>query len=217
MSSRPLSRAEVVADAAVHGVGLLLALAGTVVLLALTARNGAAADIAVAAVYGGGLIAMLTASSAYNLWPPTPTKRLLRRFDHSAIFLLIAATYTPFLSRLPMEEGAGPMLWVLIWGTALLGIGLKCVVPGRFDRLAVGLYLALGWSGTLALPDLTTHLPPAALHLILAGGIVYSLGVVFHLWERLKFQTAIWHAFVVTGAALHYGAVVDCLIVQPLA
>lgn len=210
------SRAEIIADAIVHGVGLVLALAGIGALVALTVVHGRAIDVTVAAVYGGGLVAMLSASLAYNVWPVSPVKWFLRRFDHSAIFILIAATYTPFLSRLPV--GAVSIgLWVLIWGVALSGILLKCTFPGRYDRLTVGLYLALGWSGTLAFPDLMEHLPSTTLALIVAGGVTYSAGVVFHLWERLKFQNAIWHGFVVAGAALHFWAVAHCLLTPPVA
>ncbi|WP_181699948.1 PAQR family membrane homeostasis protein TrhA [Chthonobacter albigriseus] len=206
------SKAEIIADAIVHGVGLVFALVGIAALVTLTAVKGGATDVAVATVYGGGLVAMLSASFLYNLWPVSPAKWFLRRFDHSAIFVLIAATYTPFLSQLPY----GPLsvsLFVVIWGTALLGVLIKCALPGRFDRLTIGLYLALGWSGAVVFSDLALHLSSTTLGLIVVGGVIYSAGVIFHVWDSLKFQNAIWHGFVVAGAACHYFAVVDCLIV----
>lgn len=207
------SRSEIIADGVVHGVGLVLAVAGIAVLITLTTVHGGGTDVAVASIYGGGLVAMLSASFLYNMWPVSPVKWFLRRFDHSAIFLLIAATYTPFLSQLPF----GPVsvgLALVVWGAAGIGILLKCLLPGRFDRLTIGLYIAIGWSGITAYSDLALHLPNTTVGLIVVGGVIYSAGVVFHVWERLKFQNAIWHGFVVAGAACHYFAVFDCLVLS---
>ena len=204
-------RAEIIADAIVHAIGLVLAAIGVVALIMATAWTNPSTDVVAATVYGSGLLAALAASSAYNIWPVSPIKWILRRIDHSAIFVLIAATYTPFLAQMP----AGPMTTVLfsgIWGTAATGILIKCFFPGRFDRLAVLLYLALGWSGILVYPTLVEVLGETTLWLILAGGIVYSAGVIFHLWERLRFQNAIWHGFVMAGAGIHYGAIFNCLV-----
>ncbi len=148
------------------------------------------------------------------MWPRGPVKWILRRFDHSAIFILIAATYTPFLARMPAGSLA-TTLFVGVWATAILGVLIKCALPGRLDRVAIMLYLGLGWSGALAYPSLREALGGATLPLILAGGIVYSAGVIFHVWDSLRFQNAIWHGFVVTGAALHYAAVYNCLVLVP--
>lgn len=206
-------RTEIIADAVVHGIGLALAAVGVAVLIAVTARSNPGGDVVAAAVYGSGLLVALAASTAYNVWPVSPLKWLLRRIDHSAIFVLIAATYTPFLAQMP----AGPTATALfagIWGTAAAGVLIKCFFPGRFDRLAVLLYLALGWSGVLVWPTLLSVLGETTLWLILAGGIVYSAGVIFHLWEKLRFQNAIWHGFVMAGAGIHYGAIFNCLVVS---
>jgi hemolysin III len=206
-AGRDYDRAEITVDGVVHAVGLVLGVAGAAVLIAFAARIG---DLPVSIVYVSGLLAMLGFSAAYNLWPVSRIKWLLRRFDHSAIYLLIAATYTPF--TLQMKSGLASALLVGIWTVAAVGIVLKLVLPGRFDRLSLVLYLLLGWSGVM-LYDVVASLPASTLWLLAAGGALYSLGIVFHLWESLRFQNAIWHSFVLLAAACHYVAVFDFLAV----
>jgi hemolysin III len=154
---------------------------------------------------------MLVLSAGYNLWPVSRTKWVLRRFDHSAIYVLIAATYTPFILELKSGVFAIALL-IGVWCVAALGIAIKLVLPGRFDRLAVGLYLALGWSGAMLYDSVVTSLPAMALWCVLVGGALYSLGVIFHSWRRLRFQNVIWHCFVLLGAAFHYTAVLDLVL-----
>ena len=208
-AGRDYDRAEVTLDALVHGVGLVLGIVGTAVLIAFTLRSPAVGDLPVAIVYTTGLLAMLGFSAAYNLWPVSRIKWLLRRFDHSAIYLLIAATYTPFIVQ--MKNGLlATTLLAGVWTVAAVGIVLKLALPGRFDRFSIVLYLALSWSG-VAMYEVIAALPASTLWLLGAGGLLYSFGVVFHLWESLRFQNAIWHAFVVLAAACHYTAVIDYL------
>lgn len=197
---------EILADGIVHGIGVVLALVGVTALILHAAMWGSQAALIAAWVYGIGLIGTLTISFIYNMLPPSPLKWALRRLDHSAIFVLIAATYTAFL-----HPGLGDPLirWLLvaIWAMAACGIVLKCALPGRHDRLAILLYLLMGWSGLVAIGPITAHLPPASVVLVVVGGILYSAGVIFHVWQRLRFQNAIWHGFVVTAAVAHYVAV----------
>ncbi|MDQ0319568.1 hemolysin III [Pararhizobium capsulatum DSM 1112] len=203
-------KSELIADGVVHGVGLVFALIGVTALIFYATVWASAGQLAAAWIYGAGLVATLSISFMYNLWPVTNTKFWLRRFDHSSIFILIAATYTPFLQR----GWADPFLFgmlIFIWSIAAAGVFIKCVYPGRFDRLAILLYLAMGWSGVFAAEPLLTQLSVTTMTLILIGGIIYSLGVIFHVWEKLRYQNAIWHGFVVTAAAVHYGAVVTCI------
>jgi hemolysin III len=200
-------RAEIVADGIVHAIGVSLGLVGAVILLFIAHLAGGGAVLPVA-VYAAGLLAVLGLSAAYNLWPVSPVKWLLRRFDHAAIYLLIAATYTPFLAQ-PKAGFAGFGLLAFLWVTALLGATLKLAFPGRFDRCAIALYLLLGWSGIIGDRPLVAALPGPILWLLAAGGILYSGGVAFHLWEKLRFQNAIWHAFVVAAACCHYAAVLE--------
>lgn len=177
----------------------------------LTGVFASTSEIISVSAYAAGLLAMLGVSAAYNVWPVSPRKWLLRRFDHSAIYVLIAATYTPFITQI--KDGTfAVVLLTGVWSVAILGILLKLFMPGRFDRLSVGLYLALGWSGVIAYEFGIEALPTTALWFIAAGGLLYTLGVVFHAWRRLRFQNAIWHAFVLLGAACHYTAVLDLVL-----
>ena len=205
---------EIIADGIVHGVGVVLALCGVTALIFYATVWGTSGALAASWIYGLGLIASLGISFAYNIWPRSPVKWFLRRLDHSAIFILIAATYTPFLiAALP-----DPVVFanlVGLWCVAAFGVALKCLWPGRFDRLSILLYLAMGWSGIMLLSRLYDVLSLATLVLILVGGIIYTIGVLFHLWERLRFQNAIWHAFVITAAGVHYAAVLTCVVAFP--
>jgi hemolysin III len=139
-------RAELIADGIVHGIGVFGGLIAATVLVVLTAVYATAFEVTVVSVYVAGLLAMLVLSATYNLWPISRAKWVLRRFDHSAIYVLIAATYTPFITEMKDSIFAIALL-VVVWCVAIVGIVLKLVFPGRFDRVAVGLYLAMGWSG----------------------------------------------------------------------
>ncbi len=204
-------RVELIADGVVHAVGIVFGLIAATVLVVLTAVYASGRDIVAVSIYVMGLLSMLVLSASYNLWPVSRTKWVLRRFDHSAIYLLIAATYTPFIMELKDSVFAIALL-IGVWCVAIVGIGLKLAYPGRFDRLAVGLYLALGWSGIMLYDSVVTALPRMALWYVLAGGALYSLGVIFHAWRRLRFQNVIWHCFVLLGAACHYTAVLDMIL-----
>jgi hemolysin III len=205
-------RAELIADSVVHITGLSLGLVAAITLIVLTGLSASTLDVVTVSIYAAGLVAMLAFSAVYNLWPVSPVKWILRRFDHSAIYVLIAATYTPFLMQMN-DRTLGLGLLVGVWSVALLGIALKIFYPGRFDRLAVGLYLALGWSGIVAYDSIAASLPSTTLWLIAIGGVLYSAGVIFHAWQRLRFQNAIWHSFVLLAAACHYSAVLDMVLV----
>ena len=207
---RTLTAAELIADGVVHAVGIVVAIAAGSALLAAAASRTEPGEYAAAIFYVSSLLAVFSISCAYNLWPHGPVKQALRRLDHAAIYLLIAGTYTPFLVQLEPQI-ARPML-ALVWGAALVGIAIKLLLPGRFDRLAVGFYLAIGWSGVAVVGALADLLPASTVWLVASGGIVYSLGVVFFAWRSLRFNTAVWHGFVVAGATLHMAAVSDALV-----
>jgi hemolysin III len=204
-------RAELIADGVVHIVGICFGLVAATALIVLAAVYASAFEVAVVSVYVTGLLAMLGLSATYNLWPVSRAKWVLRRFDHSAIYVLIAATYTPFIMALKESYLAIAML-TDVWCAAIGGVVLKLALPGRYDRLAVGLYLALGWSGVMLYDAVVKAVPPLSLWLVVAGGVLYSLGVIFHAWQRLRFQNAIWHGFVLLGAACHYTAILDLII-----
>lgn len=203
-------RSELVADGVIHVVGVGLGLGATTKLIVLTG-GGASIHPVIVAGYAVCLLTMLLFSAAYNLCPVSPRKWLLRRFDQSAIYLLIAATYTPFITQLN-DRDLTAFLLVALWSSAAIGIVLRLLFPGRFDRLSVVLYVAMGWSGIIAYDKAITSLSGSTLTFIATGGILYTLGVIFHLWERLRFQNAIWHLFVLLGAACHFSAVWDLAI-----
>jgi hemolysin III len=204
-------RNEVIADGIVHGVGVVFALIGVTALIFYATVFSTSGQLAATWVYGTGLVLALAISFAYNIWPVSMVKWHLRRFDHSAIFVLIAATYTPFLQRGIEDPFLAGML-VFIWAMAAGGIALKFLLPGRYDRLAILIYLAMGWVGVFAAGPLLAHLSVTTLTLIVVGGVLYSVGVIFHVWEALRFQNAIWHGFVVAAAAVHYSAVVSSVV-----
>ena len=210
------SRAERIADAVVHAVGIVLAVAAGSTLLALAPFHAGPGEYAAAVFYVVALLTVLSVSCAYNLWPLSPAKWILRRFDHAAIYLLIAGTYTPFLTQLDDPRLAWGMIG-LVWGAATAGMAIKLLLPGRLDRLSVVFYLAIGWSGVAVAGSLLEVLPASTLWLAVAGGLVYSAGVVFFMWQNLRFQSALWHGFVVTGASLHLAAVSDLLVIARLA
>jgi hemolysin III len=204
-------RAEMIADGVVHGIGVLCGLVAATVLIVLTAVYATPLEVAGVSVYVGGLLMMLVLSATYNLWPVSRTKWVLRRFDHSAIYVLIAATYTPFIMQM-RDSIFSIALLIGVWCVAIVGIVFKLAFPGRFDRLAIGLYLAMGWSGFMVYDKGVASLPTLTLWFIVAGGLLYSFGIIFHGWQRLRFQNAIWHAFVLLGAACHYTAVLDTVL-----
>ncbi len=212
---RPFTIAELVVDGIVHVLGLVGAIVAGSILITLALIETAPEAVPALALYVGTLVAVLGVSLAYNLWPVSPVKRWLARFDQAAIFLFIAGSYTPFLAVIGGTT-TGVLMTTFVWGASLIGVALKLVVPERFGRLAILLYLAIGWSGVFVFQSLAHTLPATTLWLLLAGGITYSLGIVFHLWERLKFQNALWHVFVVTGASLHLWAVIDCMVIHRL-
>jgi hemolysin III len=202
-------RAEIIADGVVHAIGVCLGLIGAVTLVVITVGMERI-EVTPILVYVIGLVTMLTLSAAYNMWPVSPAKWVLRRFDHSAIYLLIAGTYTPFLGQMKnvlVSAGFGVVLWL----SAVIGIAVKLALPGRFDRLAVVLLLLLGWSGIMAYDSLASAVPGASLWLLVIGGILYSAGAIFHVWRGLRFQNAIWHGFVLLAASCHYAATLACL------
>ncbi|MCW2274346.1 hemolysin III family protein [Rhodoblastus acidophilus] len=203
---RHYTPAELIADALVHGLAIAGGLIGFAILFFRLGQKGDAENTAAIGVYAIAFFVLFGCSCAYNLSPPSRTKWLLRRLDHAAIFLMISGTYTALLS-LTKDGGA----WVLascVWLVSLIGAGVALLAPpGRFDRLLLALYLALGWGALADAPRLTTSLPPETVILTVAGGVMYSLGVPFHLWNSLKFQSAIWHGFVAVASACQFAGI----------
>lgn len=199
------------ANSITHGVGIMLAIAGLTVLTAFAAVRGEAWHVVASAVFGTALILCYTTSTLYHAIQIQRIKHVLRALDHSAIFLLIAGTYTPVvLASLPGYWG-----WSLIasiWALAVTGIVLRLVLRGRLHGLVVALYLAMGWAGLMVIGPMLEILGAGGLGLIAAGGAAYTVGVVFYRWKSLAYSHAIWHGFVMLGSALHFFAILFYVI-----
>ncbi|MBY0331503.1 MAG: hemolysin III family protein [Acetobacteraceae bacterium] len=208
------SGAERRVDAIVHLLGLAAALAACVVFPMALPRPVGAMLVAALVAYAAGLLGMLACSTLYNRAPPGRRRQVLRRLDHAAIFIMIAGTYTP-ISLLAVGGAWGGALLALVWTGALCGSALKLFAPARFERMAVVAYLALGWAGAVAVHRLVATLPGWSLALLLAGGLIYSLGVVLHLSTRLRFHAALWHGCVVAAAGCHYAVILGLAMSPP--
>ena len=200
---------EQAADRVIHAVGICLGVIGAIALVWVTAIGGQPGDLAPVLIYVAGLLAMLGCSAAYNVFHTSGRREWLRRLDHAAIFAMIAGTYTPFTARLGSGWSSG--LTAVIWPVAAAGIALKLWQPRRIETISIVLYLALGWIGLAAAGPFMAALDARTLGLLALGGIVYTAGVIFHLWRQLPYQNAIWHGFVLVAAGIHYLAVLTVL------
>ncbi len=193
-----------------HGLGLILSLIGLAVLVTFAGLRGDVWHVVSFAVFGASLVLLYLSSTLYHAFRRPRMKIFFKKMDHSAIFLLIAGTYTPFM----LVRLRGPWGWSIfgaIWGLALLGIILKWLRIYHFRRLSLVLYLGMGWLCIVALKEMLVHVPPAGLYLLLAGGLCYTGGVVFYVLKRLRFAHAVWHVFVLAGSVFHYFSVLTCL------
>jgi hemolysin III len=202
---RPMDRGEFIADGVVHAIGLAAAVAAAATLVAATLFWRS--STAVAAIYAFGLIAMFGCSAGYNLGVRLPFREVWRRLDLAAIFVMIAGTYTPFtVTALSGAWAVG--LTAVIWAIAAFGVTMKLVLAPRGSQTVTTLlYIAFGWIGLLAVRPFLEVLSPTVLWMLLAGGLVYTAGTVFFSMEKLRYQRAIWHGFVVAGAAIHFCAI----------
>ena len=206
VSETAYSVGEEIAHAVTHGIGVLLSIAGLALLVAFASLYGDAWHITSSSIYGVTLILLYTASTLYHGIPQPAAKRVLRRLDHAAIFLLIAGTYTPF-TLVTLRGGWGWTLFGLVWGFAILGVILETVLKKRIKWLSLTLYLGLGWLVVIAIEPLLDAVATGGLILLLAGGLCYSLGVIFFVWKRLAYHHAVWHLFVMAGSLLHFFSV----------
>ena len=196
---------EEIANSISHGVGFLGALAVTPIMIITAIPSGAAAIVGVS-VFGATMMVLYLASTLYHAFPQSRTKRVFKIFDHGAIFLLIAGTYTPFTLGILY----GPWGWTLfgiVWALAILGVVLKSTAGASSGKLSTALYLAMGWLAVLAIKPLWLNMPAWGLFWLLAGGIMYSAGVFFFVMERIRYSHFIWHIFVLAGTACHVVAV----------
>jgi hemolysin III len=202
---------EEIANTITHGFGLALSVAGLVILLVLAALRGGALQIVSCAIYGTTLITLYAASTLYHGIAAPRFKRALRIFDHSAIFLLIAGTYTPFL-LVNLRGAWGWSLFGVVWGLAMAGIVFKFWFVERFGFLSTTVYLLMGWLVVIAARPVLSHVPASELIWLVAGGLCYTAGVIFYASKRIPYAHVIWHVFVLAGSTCHYFAVLRCLL-----
>ncbi|ACS87069.1 PAQR family membrane homeostasis protein TrhA [Musicola paradisiaca] len=199
--------AEEIANSVSHGIGFIFGIVGLVLLLVQAVNNGAGTmAITSYSLYGGSLILLFLASTLYHAIPHQRAKRWLKKFDHCAIYLLIAGTYTPFLLvglNSPLADG----LMMTIWSLALLGVIFKLAFAHRFEVLSLITYLTMGWLSLIVIYQLAVTLSAAGITLLAIGGAIYTLGVVFYVAKRIPFNHAIWHGFVLGGSICHFLAI----------
>lgn len=206
MQRTQYSRAEYILDAVVHVVGVACGIVANGVLAVMTFLRAELAIAAGLGIYAFGLLSMFVCSALYNMSREGWWKGVFRRLDHAAIFLLIAATYTPF-ALIVIGGRLGVGLLIFVWTVAAAGMIFKLVSPTRWQGLAIATYLLLGWIIVVALGPLVDALSLAGIVLLVVGGVLYSTGVIFHVWSRLPYHRAIWHLFVLAAASCHFSAV----------
>ena len=207
---RTLSLGEEVFNSVTHGIGTLLSIAALVVLIVYASIRGNAWHIVSFSIFGSTMVLLYLASTLYHSFTKEKIKNLFARFDHAAIFLLIAGTYTPFV----LTTLRGPLGWTLfgvIWGLAISGIVIRSIYLTRFRKLMVGIYLAMGWMFLMAVVPMVRNLPTASIWFLFLGGAFYSIGVIFYAWRKLKYGHGIWHLFVLSGSIMHFFSVLYSL------
>jgi len=207
-NTRVPSLGEEIANSVSHAAGCLAALAATPFLVLAAVRRGDSIAIVGASVFAGTTVLLYLASTLYHALPRNRAKRVFRVIDHSAIFLLIAGTYTPF--TLGVLRGAwGWTLFGIVWGLAVLGVTLKCVGGIRYPRLSTVLYVGMGWLALIAIRPLWLHVPVAGWLWLIGGGLAYTAGIAFYAADRVRYGHFVWHMFVLTGTVCHFFAVLS--------
>lgn len=196
---------EEIANSATHGVGAALSVAGLVVLVVIAALRGTALQVLACAVYGATLVLLYLSSTLYHALTNGRAKRVFRILDHASIYLLIAGTYTPF-TLVALRGAWGWSLFGVVWALAVAGVVLKCFFTGRFHALSTTVYVLMGWLAVVAIRPLLGAIPWSGFLWLLAGGLLYTLGVVFFA-SRRRYAHAVWHLFVLAGSACHFLAV----------
>jgi hemolysin III len=197
---------ERIADYCIHAIGVVASLVALGFLVFIGVESQTALWILGLTIYGLALVATFSFSLGYHVAVRPKLKEWLRRLDHAAIFMMIAGTYTPFI-LIKMNNAWGLTLLAVVWGMAAIGIAIKLFAPRYLEGISTALYLMQGWAILAAWEPLMSAVSGAVLTLLIIGGALYTVGVVFHLWERLPFQNAIWHGFVLSAASCHYAAV----------
>ncbi|SHI52593.1 hemolysin III [Tangfeifania diversioriginum] len=207
---RSLTLGEEIFNSITHGIGALLSIAGLVVLTVYAVNKGNTWHVVSFSIFGASLFLLYLSSTLYHSFTKAKIKNLFARFDHAAIFLLIAGTYTPFV----LTTIRGPLGWTLfgiVWGLAVIGIVIRSIYLTRFRKLMVGVYVAMGWMFLVAIVPMINNLPAQSITFLFIGAGCYSLGVIFYAWRNLKYGHGIWHLFVLGGSITHFFSVLYSL------
>lgn len=194
---------EEIFSAVVHGIGAGLSVAGLVTMVVRAAKHGSARAVVAAALFGASLIILYTMSTLYHALAPAKAKQVFRIFDHTTIFLLIAGTYTPY-ALITLHGALGWTLFGILWGLAAFGIVMDAVMLEKFRKIEMFLYVAMGWCIVLAGRRVIANLAPGGIIFLLAGGICYTVGIIFYKMKKVRYMHSIWHIFVLAGSILHY-------------
>lgn len=194
---------EELANAITHGIGFLLSIPALVVLIVSAVNNGNAMHVVSFTIFGVSMILLYLFSTMLHSVKPSKIKNVFAILDHSAIYILIAGTYTP-LALVSLNGALGWTLFGIVWGLAVAGITFKCFLVNKFRVLSTIFYLLMGWLIIIAIQPLYASLSPAGFYLLLTGGIFYSVGAIFYIWRNLPYSHAIWHLFVIAGSAFMY-------------
>ncbi len=190
-----------------HGVGLALSIAALTIMVAYSSQSGSVISVLASILFGTTLIILYGSSTLYHAITHHDIKKRFQQFDHASIYILIAGSYT-HVTLISLGNTLGYTLFGVVWGTSLIGIYLKFAYPGRFEKLSLILYLLLGWMIVIAVKPLMGVMAPGGLWLLLAGGLLYTFGVIFYVWDNLPFNHTIWHLFVMGGSICHFLMVV---------
>lgn len=215
MSSAKYSIGEEIANSVSHGIGAVTSAVGLGFLIWLSVEYGDVWYVVSTTIYGVSLILLYSASTLYHAIPHPRAKRIFQLIDHSMIFVLIAGTYTPF-ALVSLHGPWGWSLFAVVWGIAIAGILLEIMKKERIKWLSLSLYLGLGWMAVVVIKPMLEMVPAVGLLFLLAGGLSYSLGVVFYVRKQMAYHHAIWHVFVMAGSALHYCAVLFGVVLADL-
>jgi len=203
IAAKQYSLGEEIAHAVTHGIGIILSIAGLVVLVSFAVLYGDVWHVVSSSIYGATLILLYSTSTLYHSIQLSRAKIFFRHLDHSAIFLLIAGTYTPF-TLVSLHGPWGWSLFGIIWGLAIAGMIVETATGMRYPRLTLMLYIAMGWLVVIAAAPMIETVETGGLVLLLLGGLTYSLGAIFYIWKRLSYNHAIWHIFVLAGSTFHF-------------
>lgn len=205
------TKKEEVFNAITHGIGVLLSIVALVFLIIFSAQQGSASLMVISIIYGISMLLLYVASTLVHSFPEGKAKDLFEIFDHSAIYIFIAGTYTPIM-LLVIQGTLGWTLLGVVWGVAVIGVIFKAFFVKKFLYLSTILYVAMGWMIVLAWGPLTATMPAAGIQLLIAGGLLYTFGAIFYVWRGFPFHHAVWHLFVLAGSVAHFFVVLFYII-----